>query len=488
MFPPDFFKQGIKHLILKIQPGFLAAFFLVVYSTDTFSFSQTPLTFYSGLDIVKPVAETWSPNAQLAGIKAQEDLSGFSEPAGSFESVSFFFFADSVRGLEIIARQDGTTETAIWNISGLNLIKLDDGFLDSGQLLESAEAGGGSDFRSDKFVYKVVYYIGFTRHFVELPSGELVNGLTSINYFSSPIPSGKEERFEIEINPLTGLILQTVLRTVEPFGLIAKGKESLIRARFYSPSSELRGIKSKLVLTYPDDLVVTGEFNEAEYIFFSDEKDFFGVYTTVEEEFRILIASLKSGLPLPDGILESDSVMKITEDSGGTEFRKKYPLSVLTITLSDLTAYSGMELPVENGLYWVVNYSPLMAENPKNHLIFFLDPVTGVILGKKMTSSGSQNSELKPARIELSQNYPNPFNPVSQFSYSLPESGLVIIQFFDVMGREVYHINKGYLPSGTYREAISSVHLGSGLYFYRVQMQNGLERKYSQTLKMVVIK
>jgi hypothetical protein len=42
-----------------------------------------------------------------------------------------------------------------------------------------------------------------------------------------------------------------------------------------------------------------------------------------------------------------------------------------------------------------------------------------------------------PKEFSLSQNYPNPFNPTTHFEFQIPKSGLVKLQIFDALGREI---------------------------------------------------
>jgi Subtilase family/FlgD Ig-like domain len=71
-------------------------------------------------------------------------------------------------------------------------------------------------------------------------------------------------------------------------------------------------------------------------------------------------------------------------------------------------------------------------------------------------------------------NYPNPFNPTTEVVYSLPFNSEVSLKVFDLLGREVITLVKGYRPAGIHRvtwngEDEQGNRVSSGVYFYRLQ-------------------
>jgi hypothetical protein len=80
----------------------------------------------------------------------------------------------------------------------------------------------------------------------------------------------------------------------------------------------------------------------------------------------------------------------------------------------------------------------------------------------------------RPQAAILRQNYPNPFNPVTTISYVLPSGGNVLLQVFDVRGREIKRLVDGYVEAGEWsvvwdgsNERGDSV--ASGVYFLRLR-------------------
>ncbi|MEQ9308010.1 MAG: T9SS type A sorting domain-containing protein [Balneolaceae bacterium] len=84
---------------------------------------------------------------------------------------------------------------------------------------------------------------------------------------------------------------------------------------------------------------------------------------------------------------------------------------------------------------------------------------------------------------ELSQNYPNPFNPNTIISVSLPFSQQIKLTVYDYLGREVQVLEEGRLPSGITPISFNATGLASGIYFYRLETEEGVITK-----KMTFIK
>jgi hypothetical protein len=78
---------------------------------------------------------------------------------------------------------------------------------------------------------------------------------------------------------------------------------------------------------------------------------------------------------------------------------------------------------------------------------------------------------------------PNPFNPTTTISFSLPASGHVSIQVFDVSGRVVAELVNGVRSAGDHSITWNADGLASGIYFYR--MRAGA---FTQTRRMVLLK
>jgi hypothetical protein len=93
------------------------------------------------------------------------------------------------------------------------------------------------------------------------------------------------------------------------------------------------------------------------------------------------------------------------------------------------------------------------------------------------------NSSTIPETYSLSQNYPNPFNPVTQIKFDIPKQGFVTMKIFDILGREVSKLVNEVKTPGSYIVDFDGSNLSSGVYFYKLEINN-----FSDIKKMVLIK
>ncbi len=91
-----------------------------------------------------------------------------------------------------------------------------------------------------------------------------------------------------------------------------------------------------------------------------------------------------------------------------------------------------------------------------------------------------------PSQLKLAQNYPNPFNPETTINYQIPFASRVTLKVYNVLGREVATLVNEFQQAGTYNSQFSILNsqLSSGVYFYKLQTDNG----YSETKKLMIIK
>lgn len=89
----------------------------------------------------------------------------------------------------------------------------------------------------------------------------------------------------------------------------------------------------------------------------------------------------------------------------------------------------------------------------------------------------------QPIGFNLQQNYPNPFNPTTRIGFSVPESGWVNIDVYDISGRKVATVADRYFPAGSHFVSFSAENLSSGVYVYRMTTA-----AFTQNHKMILAK
>ncbi|MBX2992869.1 MAG: T9SS type A sorting domain-containing protein [Bacteroidetes bacterium] len=73
-----------------------------------------------------------------------------------------------------------------------------------------------------------------------------------------------------------------------------------------------------------------------------------------------------------------------------------------------------------------------------------------------------------PHEFRLEQNYPNPFNPTTMIGFRISEYGLVRLEVFDLIGRNVATLVNERLSPGSYSVEWNAGGMPSGHYFYRL--------------------
>ncbi len=97
-----------------------------------------------------------------------------------------------------------------------------------------------------------------------------------------------------------------------------------------------------------------------------------------------------------------------------------------------------------------------------------------------------QKENYYPIKSNLYQNYPNPFNSLTVITYDLKNNSLVKLEIFDVSGKVIKTIIDGYQTSGKYSYTFDATNLASGIYFYKLVINNGDD--FNEVKKMILIK
>lgn len=96
---------------------------------------------------------------------------------------------------------------------------------------------------------------------------------------------------------------------------------------------------------------------------------------------------------------------------------------------------------------------------------------------------GENEVTQSPESFSLYQNYPNPFNPTTTISYSLPISGNVSLEVFNLLGEKVATLADEFEEPGSYKKVFDASSLSSGTYIYKISAGSFVESR-----KMILLK
>lgn len=92
--------------------------------------------------------------------------------------------------------------------------------------------------------------------------------------------------------------------------------------------------------------------------------------------------------------------------------------------------------------------------------------------GGDTTTDISQISENIPESFMLMQNYPNPFNSTTKIKFTLLKSGNYKIDILNTLGQKLEEIFHKQLNYGIYEVSFNADKLNSGIYFYRLYLND----------------
>ena len=142
--------------------------------------------------------------------------------------------------------------------------------------------------------------------------------------------------------------------------------------------------------------------------------------------------------------------------------------------------YFDVEVPVWPGMDTTdfISYSVFSHLDTAQHIDSSFTMLSSITVGIDDEIDG-----ILPSRFVLEQNYPNPFNPTTNIAYTLPFRTDVLLQIYDILGREIESIDLGNKGAGEYIYQFDGSLLASGIYFYRM-----LTETHSESKKMMLVK
>lgn len=74
-------------------------------------------------------------------------------------------------------------------------------------------------------------------------------------------------------------------------------------------------------------------------------------------------------------------------------------------------------------------------------------------------------------------------NPTTKITFDLPQSGLVNLTIYDVLGRKVAVLLNDFTQAGTHSVRFNASHLSSGVYIYKITAG-----KFADAKKLLLMK
>ena len=94
-----------------------------------------------------------------------------------------------------------------------------------------------------------------------------------------------------------------------------------------------------------------------------------------------------------------------------------------------------------------------------------------------------------PTEYALYQNYPNPFNPSTRIDFDLPQTSIVTLTVYNILGQEVVSLLNGEeMEMGVQTVTFSEGDLTSGIYFYRIRAEGANGKTFTSVKRMLLMK
>ncbi len=165
-------------------------------------------------------------------------------------------------------------------------------------------------------------------------------------------------------------------------------------------------------------------------------------------------------------ITEFDNIIQQNPESEAAVYAE---IDILTTSLKVDT--TGSQLGKMNGGKYLVKGSS-----------DYLSKMNG-LLKDRFGINITENEIIVPKEYVLYQNYPNPFNPSTTIKFDLPKDGVVELGVYDILGRKITTLINEYRNAGSYEHSFNASSLASGIYLYRIQINDFVSAK-----KMILVK
>jgi hypothetical protein len=125
--------------------------------------------------------------------------------------------------------------------------------------------------------------------------------------------------------------------------------------------------------------------------------------------------------------------------------------------------------------------SVLLASSPFSDVDGIVDG--GMARFFPVSGAGNDEKPSVPFEYALDQNYPNPFNAITRINYSLKAPGRIRLEMYNILGQHVATLVNKDLMEGNYFVSFDAKHFATGVYFYRISVNEFVAVKKMLLLK-----
>ncbi len=175
--------------------------------------------------------------------------------------------------------------------------------------------------------------------------------------------------------------------------------------------------------------------------------------------------------------VEFDAVF---EGTSGTQSFTLYSIGLLPVTVENVTSSNEVftvdwpgeaTLGAANSVTFDITYTP--PENVEHEGLLQIEsddetPPQISLIGFGTHDVGEPEETL-PVKFELTEPYPNPFNSLTCIIYGLETSGETSLELYDLSGRMVGSLVRGWMPAGQHITTLKAGNLPSGVYLLKLK-------------------
>jgi len=429
-----------------------------------------PKTARQAYSLVETAAQSWAVDAELIQLGGDPQADGFSL------FWNFLFYSPSVKECKTWYTMGDFVVESQFVEPFCDTLTIPTNWLDSDQIMTTAENNGGSDFREEYPQSEIFAYLGY----LIFNDTEALSNTSEINMVGSKLKWKNQnsikpielpesmnaiavpavwyieyhdndyfDNFSIVIDAVTGEVLS------EPTTAAIAEEKALAVAQEWSNDVELWAIYA------PEWAGLDSLGNSTEWFcfYYSPSVDSFhivAVYGTLPLMEGPFDENPPDTTTLEDNWIDSDDAIFYAEENGGNDYRKSNQNVFVSASLSRWWDGNNPLLTV-----WRFYYYSMTAE--------MLEIIVDAVNGALVTGIDNQAIHFLPDQFELLPNYPNPFNPSTAIQFTIPKSIEVKLFIYNMLGQKVATLVNEYLPAGYHKISWYPDGLAAGVYIISLQ-------------------